>query len=418
MKTKNVTLYNPHNTNPSSSNVWYARFRVKVHDPSRGIVTIQRNLSTLLAATESNRRQAQKIANDRRDEALKAFWADANGKAPLKLRDTTPTCGQILDIFLKHSASAYARQVGDVFLTVVAEGVGRWIDQRERARDVRLSALTKSAMIAFRDQVARKAAGLPIKLNAVSINTYMRQAKSVFSRKAREHYLHLTIPPTIRDWAETSTLDENHYEQKFIAIESYMLEAADAASHQMLEFSKTYEADGRMTLARRWKNAYGCYLLMRYCGLRNIEVENLRWEWFTARPDGEFMVNVIKRDYWKGPKKTSGSTPMHHELYAELLELFGPARPGSDGFVLCGTMTDRKEGTHRVPQGFMRRYISRGSKNLYCLRKQYATEMEDHYDLKTSSAVLRHDEGDTTTARDHYVDGNVKLNRVKPLWRS
>ena len=342
--------------------------------------------------------------------------------SPSKLRDSTPTCGQIVDLYLEKSTIGYKKEVSDVFLTVVAEGVGGWGNpaDREKARDIRLSQLTAKTMLAFRDQVARKAAAKKLGLrtrNEVSINTYMRQAKSVFSRHARMHYLDLALPHNLRDWAEVPMLEEDHYEQKFIAIEPAKMAEADAAAPQMLELARLLEAQGNLTHARRARNAYACYLLMRYCGLRNVEVENLRWEWFTARADGEFMVNVIKRSYWKGPKKSSGSVPVARELYAELLELFGPARPGADGFVLCGTMTDRKEGTHRVAQGFMRRYISRGSKNMYCLRKQFATEMEGRYDLKTASALLRHGERDTKTARDHYVDGNVRLERVQPLWR-
>lgn len=420
MKTKNVKLYN-------NNGIWYARYRIKeVVDAASGMFRSRHpNISTMLPATEKYRAQAQKIANDRRVEDIKEFWAVVHGKQerPRKLHDFTPTCGQIVDLYLEKSTINYKKEVSDVFLTVVAEGVGGWGDpaDRNKAREVHLSQLTTKTMLAFRDQSARNAVAQKLGLrmrNEVSINTYMRQAKSVFSRKARMHYLDLHLPHNLRDWADVPMLDEDHYEQKFIAIEPDKMAAADAAAPQMLELAKLLEAQGKLTHARRAKNAYACYLLMRYCGLRNIEVENLRWEWFTRRADGEFMVDVIKRSYWKGPKAASGSVPVARQLYAELLSLFGPAVPGSDGFVLCGTMTDRKEGTHRVAQGFMRRYISRGSKNLYCLRKQYATEMEGRYDLKTASALLRHGEGDTQTARDHYVDGNVKLNRVKPLWRS
>ena len=356
---------------------------------------------------------------------MKKFWAAAEGnpprrKEPFKLRDSTPTCGQIVDLYLEKSNVGYKRQVADVFLTVVAEGVGGWGDpaDRDKARDIRLSQLTTKTMLAFRDQAARKAVAKKLGLrerNEVSINTYMRQAKSVFARKARMHYLGLNLPPTIRDWAEVPHLDEDHYEQKFVAFDREEMKAADEASKQMLELSRTYQEAGRLTKARLWKNAYACYWIMRRTGLRNIEVENLRWEWFTLREDGHLMVHVIKRPYWKGPKKSSGSVPVHRDLYNLLLELFGPARPGPDGFVLCGTLTDRKNGTHRALQQFCRRYLQRGSKNAYALRKQFATEIENRDDLTTAAAVLRHGEGDTRTAKNHYVDGKVRLNRVEPL---
>ena len=85
MKTKNVHLYQT-DKNPC----WTARYRVKVHDPVRGVMTRQRNISTLLPKTDAYNRAAQKIANDRRDEDIKRFWAAANGKQeqPMKLRDS------------------------------------------------------------------------------------------------------------------------------------------------------------------------------------------------------------------------------------------------------------------------------------------------------------------------------------------
>jgi hypothetical protein len=385
-----------------------------VHDAVRGVMTIQRNVSTL----STDKRAAQKIANDRREADWQKFWEGANGKAkPTRLRDTTPTCGQIVDIYLEKSASPYAKAVADVFLRVVAEGVGRWTENYERAREVRLSALNRKAMIAFRDQEARQAAGLPITLNNVSINTYMRQAKMLFARRAIEHYLALNLPmANIRDWAEAATLNEDHYEQGYVAFSAEEMRVADQASEQLLELAKLLEASGDMTHARRNKNAYAAYWIMRSTGLRNIEIEHMRWEWIRPRADGHYQIDVIKRAYWRGPKKSSGSVPMARELYALLVELFGPPVPGPDGFVLCGTLTDRKEATHRVVQAFVRRYLKRGSKNFYCLRKQFATAMEDRYDLKTASAALRHGEGDTATAKNHYVDGQVKLSRVQPLW--
>ena len=113
MKTKNVNLCQT-DENPC----WTARYRVKVHDPVRGVITRQRHISTLLPATEANRAAAQKIANDRRNEDIKRFWAAANdphmarlgGKQaqPTTLRGSTPTLGEIVE-------------VSDVFLTVVTK---------------------------------------------------------------------------------------------------------------------------------------------------------------------------------------------------------------------------------------------------------------------------------------------------------
>jgi hypothetical protein len=122
MKTKNVNL-----CKTDESPCWTARYRVKVHHPVRGVITRHRHISTLLPATEANRAAAQKIANDRRDEDVRRFWAavhapgtgcgvDRVGRVvhskqtlPTTLRDSFPTlAGQIVE-------------VADVFLTVVTK---------------------------------------------------------------------------------------------------------------------------------------------------------------------------------------------------------------------------------------------------------------------------------------------------------
>ena len=97
MKIKNVSLYQT-----DKDPCWMARYRMKVHT-ERGMITRQRNISTLLPKTDANKAQAQKIANDRRDEDIKRFWAAANGPhtaclggkqaQPIRLgeRGSTPT---------------------------------------------------------------------------------------------------------------------------------------------------------------------------------------------------------------------------------------------------------------------------------------------------------------------------------------
>ena len=71
----------------------------------------------------------------------------------------------------------------------------------------------------------------------------------------------------------------------------------------------------RHTGARRneWRNAWATYWLIRRCGLRNSEVDALRWEWFSHRENGIFL-EMVRRPYWS-PKGTEGELPVARELY-------------------------------------------------------------------------------------------------------
>jgi integrase len=408
---KDVNVYRPKGTK-----IYYANYRTKVNDPKRGEIVVQRNISTGV----TNRFLAQKIGNKKRIDDQQAFAAGTQTRLVTKVQeDFSTTCGQIIDCYLHHSQLTSAKEVVQAFCMMVAEGLGKFnftVKQREEfVRPLRLLTLSKEQLMAFRDQKARENLGLPVR-GANNIHGIMSTGKSIFSRKALEYY-GLKLPPNVREWMEVSNPARGKGEdESFQPIDPQKLARMDKVARKdnpqasmMLRLSRGYgRLGGYDAESVRWRNAWAAYWLMRRCGLRNIEVENLRWEWFEV---GHKNINLvlINRPYWK-PKQTGGRVPIAQDFYAALLEVFGPTRPGPEGYVLEGEARDRYEGANEFVNKFVRRYSPDRAKGAYELRKQYGSEMAAKYDIATAARLLRH-KGLEMAYRHYYTP----LKDVVPL---
>jgi len=192
---KNVNIYLP-----KGKSVYFANFRRRIIDPEKGPITVQVNRST----NATDRKTAQTIANHMRNEA-----ACERFELLPKLRESTPTCGQVCDRFLATSPIKTKAQVCNDFLNVVAEGAGIKAAggrlspaHKAEARAVRLSALTHEAMLRFRSQEGGR--------DVSSVNMLLRSAKSIFSKRAREFYKGTFELPNclLEGWMKVSRLKE------------------------------------------------------------------------------------------------------------------------------------------------------------------------------------------------------------------
>lgn len=394
-------------------------YRAKIRDERGNIRTVQRMLSTQTA----DRVVAQKRANQKREEDVARFHDNKQG-ATVNLRDHCPTCGQVVDLYLKHSRNKSTREVARDFLTVVAEGAMILGDEagREKAREMRVSQLTAKHMLHWRNQDARRQARHEPRTDA-NINYYMRSAKSVFSRRGMEAYRHLNLPlAVLKSWREEISFCRITKEVGYTQLNPDVLRRMDRrAEKYFLRLAKWFERHGnargiiwqpgRAThFANQYRNAHATYWLMRRCGLRNTEVANLRWEWFKPDAKGGMWLHLNDVGYWR-PKYKQGKVPVARELYDELVHLFGPVRSGQDGFVLLGCKGHRDHGVHRACSKFCRKYIPKDrKKSAYELRKQYGSEMVRLHGLEKTCKLLRNGRD---TAWKHYVD--IDLDGVAPL---
>lgn len=379
---KNVNIY-------LRDGIYYANFRVKRKDPMRGVRTVQVNRST----GSPDAATAQRIANGFRNAELEGLFSVVP-----KLRDECTTVGALIERFLKRAKIRSASDVADDFLIVVAEGAGLTDPaRREEAKKIRLSQLTSASMLAFRDgdHQTRSAGG---------INKLMRSARSMFSRRALEYYDGLKLPD-VSKWMAVSPLPETK-NKRFRRIPDSTLAAMDGSAGIILRLARRHGKDTHR--GQRWRNAWACYWLTRRCGLRNSEVEELRWEWIVTDSDGRMWIELITRPYWE-PKGTSGKVPLAPDLHAAIMAEFGPAGEPT-AHVLKGTRSARWDGCHREVNLFVRRHLPDRDKGLYELRKQYGSEIAREYGLETCATILRH--SGTQTAWAHYFD-DLKLSQVK-----
>ncbi len=410
MSARNVNIYIP-----AGKSVFYANFRVKEKDARNPTIIRTKQVNRSTGSPDS--RTAQRIANGMRDKALEGLFHTVP-----KLRDDSPTCGKLVDTYLASSRIATSAIVARNFLIVVAEGSGI-LDDSQRARALRVNNLSAEVMQAFRDGTKWPAdhPGKPVRTPS-TVNAIMRSARSIFARMAREFYRELALDDVaISDWLSVSFLKDKS-DKTYRQIPQAVLDTMDQKAAGMLRLARWHERPqtgprrrmgGNYIYPAQWRNAWATYWLIRRCGLRNVEVENLRWDWFVER-DGRLMISLVERDYWS-PKGTSGEVPVARDLYASLLEQFAPSgKPvkGPGGFVLHGTATDRHRGANNCVNAFVRRHLPDRIKGVYELRKQWGSIIAQKHGIETASKLLRHQ--DIKTTMDHYYD-LLKLHTIEAL---
>lgn len=308
----------------------------------------------------------------------------------LRMKSPYCTCGDLADRYEERckNGGRSVRNAALAFLTVVAEGNG-WAGAdapRERAREARASVINRATMLAFRDRPGQGR-------TPATINTMMREARAMFHKNALDFYDGLKIPKEdIAGFRSVSYLaDPRDKSKRFVEIPTDDLIEMDEACEGLLP---------------AFPLVWATYQMMRKGGLRNEEVEEMRWHWFVRQPGGDYRCYIIARpedatpDRPKGyfPKGMSGYVPISKVLYDKLREIF----PSSDprGYVLPGTKTSRKDATHRHINDFVRPWLGHRNKKSYNLRMQFGSEIAAEYGIETACSMCRH--ADLKTTWEYY----------------
>lgn len=173
----------------------------------------------------------------------------------------------------------------------------------------------------------------------------------------------------------------------FIPIAPEVLERMDRHADRL-------RRSGNVNVRRVWL----VYYLMRWAGLRNQEVLDLRWRWVDV--SGEQPLLWFKEDAMAGyvPKGKPGAVPLRADRLALIVETVG--RDGE--FVLPRrTKTEAQKFVQRHVNRFVRRFLPGRQKGAYELRKQFGSEVAARYDLTTASKWLRHGSLQTTLTWYH-----------------
>jgi hypothetical protein len=241
---------------------------------------------------------------------------------------------------------------------------------------------------------------------AGELRTYLRAwPGSPEGRKSTARQILAMFQPLAMDWyrdarlvmpdvaelrkVRVETKDDEEEFEGFTLIPAAVLKEMDAAAEKLRTSADLEE-----------RRVWAVYALMRWCGLRNIEVAALRRDWVVKGKRSPLLRLVRTRlpdgSWWK-PKGRSGEVPVRLRLLAQLRRALG--RDGE--FVIPrANPTDAHALTHRTINGFVRPFIPERTKGAYELRKQFGAEIAMRDGIEVASRLLRH--GDIKTTWKHY----------------
>ena len=288
-------------------------------------------------------------------------------------------CGEVAEIYKEHGPAASVTKSLSRFAAFVREVTGRQ-DWEEQSTHLVLTASALRGWIAEQKKAGRSESG---------IHTDVQTIKSVVARKRFYLFEKLKLPNLTDFWAVSggSATTEGYQ-----PIDREALRRMDRAA--------------RIPLRRFDARVWAIYWLMRKAGLRNDEVQHLKWSWVDWQEDGTADLVLIRREDWT-PKGRSGRVP----LRARMLRLIQKALGGEGEYVIPRTTkTEAFDLTHYGINEFVRQFIPDGEKGAYNLRKEYGAQIAGRDGIDVASRLLRH--RDIQTTFNHYHN---LIKRPKPL---
>jgi integrase len=271
------------------------------------------------------------------------------------------------------------------------EGSKQW---RDRIHAIRLSLVTPQRIQVWKRKFLQQAGDDPLKLRSarVSINSFLRRAKCLFSRKVVRHLSTIKLP-------ETLPFSEVAYEKK-----------------QNVRYRSGFDvftllAQARKELFVNDSEGFKILLLALTAGLRAHEIDLLEWDAFDFNV-GTLTVQPTR--YYQPKTEYSLATI---DLEPELVRIFlGFRAKARSSFVIDSPLPPRstvRYDYYRCRPHFDRLYAwlrAHGvtdRKPLHTLRKEYGSQVCDRRGIYAASRALRHASVAVTAA--HYLDKKSKV---------
>jgi integrase len=231
-----------------------------------------------------------------------------------------------------------------------------------------------------------------------TINSYIRQARSIFADEYLALYRDLELPDLIE--LRRVSLFKKPGSTRYVPIQRGVIEAMEAEI-QGLRASRS--------------DLYLAFYLMLRLGMRVSEVVNARREWIEEWPtiDGGTIARmaIAVRPYFK-PKGIEGSVIVAPEFLAEIRELSGAVAPLD--YLIPGV--NRRKAVGRELSAIIRRHLG-GDRRKTCheLRKHaISTELMRTRNYVDALKFSRH--SDVRTLQNHYA---TFLDNLPPVgWRA
>jgi integrase len=277
---------------------------------------------------------------------------------------------------------------GDAKYDYVGGRRDEWISQ---VHSVRLSRITPAVIDAWRIKFLK--AGNHGKVAKISVNSYLRQARSLFSKKILKAVApHLALPsPLPFDGIELEPRQSMKY-QSTVDLPGLFSAAMDELSVERVELFKVF-------------------LLAVAVGLRRKEIDLLEWGSFDW---GKSTIEIKRTAFFQAKSEDSYA---HIPLEQEILELFrGYHAKASGKFVIESNRVAVKANWNRYRcdaildelAQWLRSQGVNSDKPLHVLRKEFGSQIADAHGIFAASKMLRH--SGIAITNDYYLDRTAKVS--------
>jgi integrase len=269
-------------------------------------------------------------------------------------------------------------------------GVSKWLG---KVHGIKLTEVTPARVQQWKQSFLAKAGNDPLTLRRarISVNSMLRQARSLFSLKRLRH-LQLSLPnPLPFDGVDFEPRQSMKYRSEIDLPK--LIKAATAE----LRDSKP--------------EVYKVFLLGVGAGLRKKEIDLLEWASFRW---GENVIRIEPTRYFH-PKSEDSIADL--PVDPEVMTLFrGYYQRAKGSFVITSgrpPLPGKPRQYYRCEQIFeranqwLRKHGVNGSKPLHTLRKEYGSLLTRSYGIHAASRALRH--ADLRTTSEHYSDSTARV---------
>jgi integrase len=281
-------------------------------------------------------------------------------------------------------------------------GAGRaeWL---QSVHAVKLARITPERVQQWKREFLDRCDGDELKLRTArtSVNSFLRRAKSLFSKKLTKHLGSITLPsPLPFDQVTFEKRQSMRYRSGFDVLA--LLQTA------------------REELATTEPDVFKAFLLATTCGLRRGEIDTLEWSAF--RWDAGLLRIEATQHFHPKSEYSLGDIDLEPEIMAIFRGYHAKGGGCGSGFVIelpkrTRIYTKRRRSrpinTYRCQMHFERlaqwlqNHGVTDRKPLHALRKEYGSQVCDRHGIYAASRALRH--ASVTITAAHYLDKKSKV---------
>jgi len=269
-------------------------------------------------------------------------------------------------------------------------GQSKWL---EKVHSVKLAEVTPARVQEWKRSFLAGAGNDPLELRRarISVNSLLRQARSLFATKRIRH-LQLVLPnPLPFDGVDFEPRQSMKYRSEI----------------DVVDLVKAAKAELRDSLPE----AYKVFLLAVGAGLRKKEIDLLEWSSFRWE---ENVIRIEATRYFHPKSEDSiADLPVDREVLAVFRAQYERAK---GPFVIKSRRAPlpskprqyyRCKPTFEQLNVWLQKHGVNGGKPLHTLRKEYGSLLTRNYGIHAASRALRH--ADLRTTSEHYSDSTARV---------